>query len=81
MPLDVDTTQLMLAPLAIFLEEGKLKVNDGLVTVESSKWGVFQQCVPADHLKEVGQLGPAAQSFDHLKLFRDIVARVRKAGY
>ena len=79
--LDLDTTQLMLAPLAIFLEEGKLKVNDGLVTVESSKWGVFQQCVPADHLKEVGQLGPAAQSFDHLKLFRDIVARVRKAGY
>ncbi len=79
--LDVDTTQLMLAPLAIFLEEGKLEVNDGLVTVESSKWGVFQQCVPADHLKEVGQLGPAAQSFDHLKLFRDIVARIRKAGY
>ena len=79
--LDVDTTQLMLAPLAVFLEEGKLKVNDGLVTVESSKWGVFQQCVPADHLKEVGQLGPAAQSFDHLKLFRDIVARIRSAGY
>jgi triacylglycerol lipase len=80
-PLDVDATQLMLAPLAIFLEEGKLKVNDGLVTVESSKWGVFQQCVPADHLKEVGQLGPAAQTFDHLKLFRDIVARIRKAGF
>lgn len=78
---DLDATQLMLAPLAIFLEEGKLKVNDGLVTVESSKWGVFQQCVPADHLKEVGQLGPAAQSFDHLKLFRDIVARIRAAGY
>lgn len=78
---DLDATQLMLAPLAIFLEEGKLKVNDGLVTVESSKWGVFQQCVPADHLKEVGQLGPAAQTFDHKKLFRDIVARIRKAGY
>jgi triacylglycerol lipase len=79
--LDVDSTQVMLAPLAIFLEEGKLRVNDGLVTVESAKWGEFQQCVPADHLKEVGQLGPAAQSFDHLKLFRDIVARIRKAGY
>jgi triacylglycerol lipase len=78
---DVDTTQAMLAPLAIFLEEGKLRVNDGLVTVESAKWGEFQQCVPADHLKEVGQLGPAAQSFDHLKLFRDIVTRVRNAGY
>jgi triacylglycerol lipase len=80
-PLDVDVTQVALAPLAIFLEEGTLKVNDGLVTVESSKWGVFQQCVPADHLKEVGQLGPAASSFNHLELFRNIVARIRKAGY
>jgi triacylglycerol lipase len=70
----------MLAPLAIFLEEGQLKVNDGLVTVESSKWGVFQQCVPADHLKEVGQLGAAASGFDHLQLFRDVVSRIRDAG-
>jgi triacylglycerol lipase len=80
-PLDVDVTQVALAPLAIFLEEGKLRVNDGLVPVDSAKWGAFQQCVPADHLKEVGQLGPAASSFDHLQLFRDVVARVRKAGY
>lgn len=79
-PLRVDAAQVMLAPLAIFLEEGKFKVNDGLVTVESSKWGEFQKCVPADHLKEVGQLGPSASSFDHLQLFRDIVARVRQAG-
>jgi triacylglycerol lipase len=79
-PLDVDLTQAVLAPLAIFLEEGKFKVNDGLVTVESAKWGEFQQCVPADHMKEVGQLGPSAASFDHLQLFRDIVARVRLAG-
>ncbi len=80
-PFDIDVTQVALAPLAIFLEEGKLKVNDGLVTVESSKWGTFQQCVPADHLKEVGQLGPAASTFDHLELFRNIVARIRNAGY
>jgi len=79
-PFSVDATQLMLAPLAIFLEEGQLKVNDGLVTVESSKWGVFQQCVPADHLKEVGQLGPAAKGFNHLQLFRDVVSRIRGAG-
>lgn len=80
-PLSVDVTQAALAPLAIFLEEGQLKVNDGLVTVDSAKWGTFQQCVPADHLKEVGQLAPVASSFDHLQLFRDIVARVRLAGY
>ena len=80
-PLDLDATQVALAPLAAFLEEGQFKVNDGLVTVKNAKWGVFQQCVPADHLKEVGQLGPAASSFDHLQLFRDIVARVRNAGF
>ena len=80
-PLDLDVTQAALAPLAIFLEEGQLKVNDGLVTVQSAKWGTFQQCVPADHLKEVGQLGASASSFDHLQLFRDIVARVRTAGF
>jgi len=79
-PTSLDVTQALLSPLAIFLEEGQLKVNDGLVTVESAKWGTFQQCVPADHLKEVGQLAPVASSFDHLQLFRDIVARVRKAG-
>ncbi len=80
-PLSVDVTQAALAPLAIFLEEGRFLVNDGLVTVESAKWGTFQQCVPADHLKEVGQLAPIASSFDHLQLFRDVVARVRLAGY
>lgn len=79
-PLDVDAAQVALAPLALFLEEGKFKVNDGLVTVESAKWGQFQECVAADHLKEVGQLGPAAASFDHLQLFRNIVERVRAAG-
>ncbi len=79
-PMKLDLAQPALVPLAIFLEEGQLKVNDGLVTVESAKWGTFEQCVPADHLKEVGQLGLAAASFDHRRMFRDIVARVRQAG-
>lgn len=79
-PLKLDAAQVALLPTAIFLEEGMLKVNDGLVTVESAKWGTFEQCVPADHLKEVGLLGPVAASFDHVALFRDVVARIRKAG-
>lgn len=79
-PTDVDVPQASLAATAWFLEEGRLEVNDGMVTVASSKWGVFQQCVPADHLKEVGQLGPAAATFDHLAFFRTIVERIRAAG-
>lgn len=80
-PTDLDVAQGPLAVLAAFLEDGKLKVNDGLVTVESSKWGTFQQCVAADHLKEVGQLGALASSFDHRALFRDIVSRLRASGF
>lgn len=79
-PTKLDAVQPMLWPTALFLEEGGSKVNDGLVTVESSKWGTFEQCVPADHLKEVGQLGPAAASFDHIALFRSIVERLRNEG-
>jgi triacylglycerol lipase len=79
-PTDLDVAQGPLAVLAAFLEDGKLQVNDGLVTVESAKWGTFQQCVAADHLKEVGQLGGFAASFDHRALFRDIVSRLRASG-
>ena len=80
-PTKLDPAQAALVPLALFLEEGQLKVNDGLVTVESAKWGTFEQCVPADHLKEVGHLGPSAASFDHVAMFREIVARIRKEGF
>lgn len=75
----LDPVQLPLLPTALFLEGTSFEVNDGIVTVASAKWGSFEQCIPADHMKEVGQLGPFA-SFDHLQLFRDIVARLRSSG-
>lgn len=80
-PFDVRMSQPMLTPLAAFLEEGlALKVNDGLVTVESAKWGTFEECVPADHLQEVGQFGPFTGGFDSVGLFTKIVKRIRRAG-
>lgn len=40
--------------------------NDGLVTVQSARHGVFLGTVPADHLDEVGQiLGTTALGFNH----------------
>ena len=65
---------------ALFLEEGRFKANDGAVTVESAKWGQFQRCVPADHMSEVGQRTPFASEFDHVGLFREIVADLRDHG-
>jgi triacylglycerol lipase len=29
--------------------------NDGLITVESAKWGDFRGCIPADHMEQLGQ--------------------------
>lgn len=83
-PTALDTPILPLAPMADFLEEGKQIPNDGLVTVDSAKWGVFMQCVAADHMKEVGQ--PSAnqttlQPFDQKAFFRAIVDRIRARGF
>ncbi len=56
---------------------GAADPNDGMVTVESAKWGVFRGCTPADHMDEVGQRigsdGPARWSrFDHVRFYRRI---------
>lgn len=79
-----DSAQAPLFPLAVYLEQGKGRANDGLVTVESSKWGTFVGCVPADHLKEVGMInleGKTLSGFDHKEFFRGIVKRIRQNGF
>lgn len=46
--------------------------NDGLVTVESAKWGEYRGEMIADHIDEVGQvLGVTDLKFDHLEFYRD----------
>jgi triacylglycerol lipase len=50
------------------------KAHDGLVSVESAKWGKFNGCIPADHLDEVGQPSHDRANvwsrFDHLRFYR-----------
>lgn len=49
-------------------------VNDGLVTVDSAKWGDYRGEMIADHIDEVGQiLGVTDPKFDHLAFYRDRV--------
>lgn len=84
MPNQLDAAQPLMVPTALLLEEGKGVVNDGLVTVESAKWGEFMQCVPADHLQEVGNInvdGATATSFDFETFYRDLVQRLRQQGF
>ena len=59
-------------------------VNDGLVTVDSARWGTFLGCVPADHLDEIGQLAhlfpDPLSGFDHKDMYRRIVSQLRHDG-
>lgn len=59
--------------------------NDGLVSIESARWGRFLGCIPADHLDEVGHiLGDRAgllNDFDHLRFYRDLVGYIRAQGF
>jgi triacylglycerol lipase len=56
----------------------ELRPNDGMVTVESAKWGKFMGCIPADHLDEVGQpkhsWGNPLTGFNHIEFYRKIAS-------
>ncbi len=83
-PSQLDAAQPELAATAALLQIGS-GTNDGLVSVASAQWGTFMQCVPADHLTEVGLFdGPGPQplsDWDHLAFFRDVVSRLRAQGF
>lgn len=81
-----------LVPTAGFVAHGvELRPNDGMVTVESAKWGKFMGCIPADHLDEVGQPKQGRHpltGFDHLEFYRkmasslddEVAAHARASG-
>ena len=81
-----DRMHATLLPMAPFTAHGtRLLPNDGMVTVESAKWGEFQGCFPADHLDEVGQPrhdGPDAHTgFDHLRFYRNLAFDLAARGF
>jgi triacylglycerol lipase len=80
-----DPIEPLLAVSALIIEHGGDAPSDGLVTVESSKWGEFLGCVPADHFDEIGHLfddSPGfGNSFDHLELYVGLVDLLRQRGF
>lgn len=59
--------------------------HDGLVSVESSRWGIFLGCVPADHLGEVCQLLGAPRQGDNPfecgAFYRDLARWLVERGF
>lgn len=61
------------------------RLNDGMVTVESAKWGTFRGCIPADHMDEVGQYHHEEPDrntgFDHLLFYRALAYDLAGRGF
>lgn len=81
-----DKMDATLIPMAALTAHGtQLRPNDGMATVESAKYGVFQGCIPADHLDEVGQPGDEGADrhtgFDHLRFYRNLSFDLAQQGF
>lgn len=58
--------------------------NDGLVTVNSARWGVHLGTLAADHLDEIGQLFDSpndGEPFNHVDFYIEELFRLRAAGF
>jgi triacylglycerol lipase len=86
-PSHTDLTNPVLEPFTLLLEQGDpvAHVNDGMVEVQSARWGYFMGCVPADHFDEVGQIAESGadpvSGFDHIAFYRTIVQLEHAAGF
>lgn len=81
-----DPVDVLLKPTNTLLDEGLSQVpNDGLVQVQSARWGTFLGCVPADHLDEIGQLlgdDPGlGNDWRHKEFFLALVEYLRAQGF
>ncbi|CAN5822164.1 lipase LipC [soil metagenome] len=85
---DLDPLKLELVGVAGILAAASLPatpVQDGLVTVESAKWGHFLGCIPADHLDQVcqvaGQSPGIGNGFDCQEFWADLEQYLTSQGY
>ncbi len=61
------------------------EVNDGMVSVASSKWGAFRECVPTDHADEIGAFARTPYSpwsgFDAVRFYRNLAFDLAARGF
>jgi triacylglycerol esterase/lipase EstA (alpha/beta hydrolase family) len=72
----------LLAPSYRALQLVGVAQSDGLVGVESARWGEFLGVLPADHLAEVGlRVDSPRERWDHLEFFVNEGERLFAAGF
>ena len=61
-----------------------LSPSDGMVSVESAKWGEFRGCLPADHYDVIGQIGHTTRDgrtgFDAPLFYRYVASSLAEKG-
>jgi len=68
-------------------QDGRLAFGpaDGMVSVESAKWGQFRGCLPADHYDVIGEIGHSAPDpmtgFDAPRFFAGLVSELAEWGF
>lgn len=56
--------------------------NDGLVTVDSARWGHYRGMIPADHLDQVGfWWGATSSQYRHLLFFQKVASELARKGF
>jgi triacylglycerol lipase len=50
--------------------------NDGVVPVDSGKWGSFSGCISADHIDAIGSLDTGNSGIDAVALYRELAAQL-----
>jgi hypothetical protein len=56
--------------------------NDGVVSVESARWGSYEGTLATDHLGEVGQiLGITSGSFDQRSFYETWASTLEQRGF
>lgn len=75
----------VLVPLAAIVAKGRLIPNDGVVAVESARWGKFRGCIPGDHIDEVGTPGRRSldkrTGFDPVRFYRNVAFELAAKGF
>jgi triacylglycerol lipase len=77
-------TSVPIAPLFRYLNTylfGREGVNDGLVSVRSTRWGEYQGTIGADHARQVGISAGLGADFDSNAFYTSIVQNLAEEGW
>jgi len=71
-----DTLRAALVPTAGIVAGEERRAHDGVVPVNSARWGTFRGCISADDVDELGQAGAVQPSFDAIEFYTTLVAEL-----